>query len=175
MELRNARIWIVGASSGIGAALARELASTGSRLALSARRREQLDALARECGEATLALSLDVTESGSLDAAAERLRSDWGAIDLLIYSAGAWQQMAPSEWDGEAAIRQAEINYVGFVRAVNAVLPAMVERDAGRIAGVTSIAGYAGLPGSAAYGSTTAAMHVFLNRCASTCRKAALA
>jgi short-subunit dehydrogenase len=154
MKLRGTRTWIIGASSGIGAALARELDRRGARVAISARRAEQLHGVA---AGRMLVLPLDVTDEPAVVAAAERVRTEFGAIDLVIVAAGYWRQMHPQEWDTRTFNRHLEVNLGGMNNAINAVVPTMLRRGAGVFAGVASVAGYRGLPGAEAYGATKAA------------------
>ena len=153
MELSGKVAWVVGGSSGIGAAVARELQARGARVAISARRQDQLD----EVADGTmLALAADVTDAESLQAAASRIREVLGPIDLAVLSAGYWKQMTGNDWDAESFNRHVQVNLVGMSNSIAAVLPEMLARRSGVIAGISSVAGYRGLTGSAAYGATKA-------------------
>ena len=154
MELNGKVAWVVGASSGIGAAVARELQSRGAQVAISARRQDELD----EVSSGTmLAVAADVTDAASLTAAASRIRDELGAIDLVVLSAAYWEQMSPDDWDTEIFNRHVHVNLIGMSNAIAAVLPQMLARHSGVIAGIASVAGYRGLAGSEAYGATKAA------------------
>jgi len=153
MELSGKVAWVVGGSSGIGAAVARELRSRGARVAISARRADQLDEVS---GGTMLAVAADVTDAASLTAAASRIRDELGPIDLAVLSAGYWKQMTGSDWDAESFNRHVEVNLIGMSNSIAAVLPDMLARRRGVIAGVSSVAGYRGLAGSQAYGATKA-------------------
>ena len=153
MELSGMVAWVVGGSSGIGAAVARELQSRGARVAISARRSGQLDEVS---AGTMLAVAADVTDPASLMAAASRIRDELGPIDLAVLSAGYWKQMTTTVWDTEAFDRHVEVNLIGMSNAIAAVLPQMLARRRGVIAGISSVAGYRGLAGSAAYGATKA-------------------
>lgn len=155
MRIDGARVWITGASSGIGRALARELARRGARVAISARRVERLDQLAAE--GAMLPVPVDVTDLASMMQAAARVESELGAIDLAIFNAGIWEQVNVAAWDSELFRRHFDTNLMGLVHGVEAVLPGMRRRRAGTIAGMASVAGYRGIPRSEAYGATKAA------------------
>ena len=147
MELSGKVAWVVGGSSGIGAAVARELQSRGAVVAISARRRDQLD----EVSDGTmLAVAADVTDPASLMAAASRIRDELGPIDLAVLSAGYWKQMSATGWDTATFDRHVEVNLIGMSNAIAAVLPQMLARGCGVIAGISSVAGYRGLAGSAA-------------------------
>jgi NADP-dependent 3-hydroxy acid dehydrogenase YdfG len=154
MELTGKVIWVVGASSGIGAAVARELHSRGANVAISARRE---DRLAEVSAGDLLAVAADVTDPDSLTAAASRIRRELGPIDAVVLSAGYWKQMNASAWNTETFDRIVTINLIGMSNAIAAVLPQMLVRRSGVIAGIASVAGYRGLAGSEAYGATKAA------------------
>ncbi|SEO19293.1 Short-chain dehydrogenase [Salinihabitans flavidus] len=152
-------IWIIGASEGLGAALARKLHRRGARLILSARGAEKLDALAAELPGAR-ALPLDVTDDASLAAAWERT----GLIDQVVYNAGTYDPMRAQEWDAPSVLRMADTNFTGALRVLGHVLPYFVARGAGRITLVGSLAGFRGLPGAIGYGaSKSALMHLAEN------------
>jgi NAD(P)-dependent dehydrogenase (short-subunit alcohol dehydrogenase family) len=154
MELSGKVAWVVGGSAGIGAAVARELQSRGAVVAISARRSGQLDEVS---AGTMLAVAADVTDPASLMAAASRIRDELGPIDLAVLSAGYWKQMTTTVWDTETFDRHVEVNLIGMSNAIAAVLPQMLDRRRGVIAGISSVAGYRGLAGSAAYGATKAA------------------
>jgi len=153
MDLSGKIVWVVGGSSGIGAAVARELQSRGAVVAISARREEQL---AEVSNGTMLAVPADVTDAASLMAAASRVRNELGPIDLAVLSAGYWKQMTGNDWDAESFNRHVQVNLVGMSNAIAAVLPQMLARRSGVIAGISSVAGYRGLSGSQAYGATKA-------------------
>jgi NAD(P)-dependent dehydrogenase (short-subunit alcohol dehydrogenase family) len=154
MRLNGKISWVVGGSSGIGAAVARELAGRGATVAISARRTEQLHDVA--AGD-MLVVPADVTDAASVSAAAERVRQELGPIDLAVLSAGYWKQMDPADWDTDVFDEHLRVNLSGMSNAIAAVLPAMLQRHHGVIAGIASVAGYRGLAGAEAYGATKAA------------------
>ena len=154
MDLTGKVAWVVGASSGIGAAVARELGRRGCAVAISARREDQLRQVA---GPDMLVVPLDVTDSGAVMTAAARVRDELGPIDLAILAAGYWRQMDPADWNTEDFDRQVRVNLNGMGNSIAAVLPDMLRRHRGVIAGVASVAGYRGLAGAEAYGATKAA------------------
>ena len=153
MELNGKIAWVIGGSSGIGAAVARELQSRGARVAISARRQDELDKVS---GGTMLAVTADVTDAASLDTAAARIRDELGPIDLAVLSAGYWKQMNATDWDTEIFNRHVQVNLIGMSNSIAAVLPEMMARHRGVIAGISSVAGYRGLSGSEAYGATKA-------------------
>ena len=150
------RVWLVGASTGIGAALARELAGQGARLALSARRVEKLQALA--LADALL-LPCDATDTGSLVGAREQLLAAWGGVDLVVYLAGDYVPMRADTFDLAVAERVVAVNFSGAMRLAATVLPDL--RPGGGIAFVASVAGYRGLPKALCYGPGKAALIYF--------------
>jgi NAD(P)-dependent dehydrogenase (short-subunit alcohol dehydrogenase family) len=154
MKLNGKVAWVVGASGGIGAAVARELECRGSTVAISARRDEQLREVS---GGPMLVVPLDVTDAASVVAAAARVREELGPIDIAVLSAGYWKQMDPTDWDTEVFDQHLRVNLSGMSNAIAAVLPDMLRRHSGVIAGIASVAGYRGLAGSEAYGATKAA------------------
>ena len=154
MDLTGKVAWVVGGSSGIGAAVARELLHRGATVAISARRQEQLQDVAR--GD-MLVLPADVTDVASVAAAAARIRDELGPIDLAVLAAGYWQPMNPKHWDTELFDQHIQVNLTGMSNAIAALLPEMLRRRSGVIAGISSVAGYRGLAGAEAYGATKAA------------------
>ncbi len=147
------RVWIVGASSGIGAALARELLARGARVAVSGRNASALAAL-----RGALALPLDVRDGPALLAAAQRLRGEFGGVDLLVYCAGTYAPQRASDFDLDAALEHDEVNYRGALRWLKAVLPLLLAQGRGHLSVVSSVAGWRGLPRALAYGPTKAAL-----------------
>ena len=154
MELPGKVVWVVGASSGIGAAVARELVRREATVAISARREEQLEKVS-EGG--MLVVPADVTHAASLRSAAAEVRDRLGPIDVVVLSAGYWEQMDVDAWDTTVFDQHLQVNLVGMSNAIAAVLPEMLARGSGVIAGISSVAGYRGLAGSEAYGATKAA------------------
>jgi short-subunit dehydrogenase len=154
-SLSGRSVWVVGASRGIGAALARELHSRGARVAISARRESDLDTVS--AGDMTV-VPADVTDRAGLDAAAQLVRDELGDIDIAVLNAGFWKQMRAATWDRDVFAQHVEVNLLGVNNAIGAVLPRMVERGNGHIVGIASVAGYRGLAGAEAYGATKAAM-----------------
>ncbi len=147
------RIWLMGASSGIGAALARELAQRGARVALSARNLEKLQALGIQ---GALLLPCDATDTASLASTRSRLLATWRGIDLVIYLAGDYVPMRAGDFDLGAAEQVVAINFNGAMRLAATVLPDL--QAGGGIAFVASVAGYRGLPKALAYGPGKAAL-----------------
>jgi short-subunit dehydrogenase len=156
---------VTGASSGIGWELAVQLALQGARVGLIARRQGELRALAeriRAGGGTAAAAPADVSNRAQVDSAIAELRHSLGPIDLMIANAGVGMPtlLDPVNIaDVEAMIR---INVLGVVYALSAVLPEMLERRSGRLAAVSSLAGYLALPGESAYSASKAAVNTYL-------------
>jgi NAD(P)-dependent dehydrogenase (short-subunit alcohol dehydrogenase family) len=147
------RVWLVGASSGIGAALARELARLGARVALSARSVDKLRALDIP---GALLLPCDATDTASLAGARASLLAAWRGVDLVIYLAGDYVPMRTGDFDLAVAEKVITVNFNGGMRLAATVLPDL--QAGGGIAFVASVAGYRGLPKALAYGPGKAAL-----------------
>ena len=147
------RVWLVGASSGIGAALAQQLETRGARLALTARSGDKLATL--QIADAVL-LPCDTTDTAALAAARNRLLAAWGGIDVVIYLAGDYQPMRVESFDLAAAEKIIAVNFLGAMRLASVVLPDLPA--GGGIAFVASVSGYRGLPKALAYGPGKAAL-----------------
>ncbi|BAL27524.1 SDR family oxidoreductase [Azoarcus sp. KH32C] len=150
---RGKRVWLVGASTGIGAATARELHRRGARLALSARNAERLrglglaDVLVEPC---------DATDPASLAHARDAILAAFGGVDLVIYLAGDYVPMRVEHFDLLTAERVIEVNFSGALRLTATVLAHL--QTGGGIAFVASVAGYRGLPKALCYGPGKAAL-----------------
>jgi short-subunit dehydrogenase len=155
VEISGARIWVTGASSGIGAALARELADRGARVAISAR---SADRLAVVSGGRMVVVPVDVTDRSATVAAGQQVREALGGLDVAVLNAGTWSRFHVEPWDSSLFAEHLQVNVMGAVHTLEAVLPQMLAAGRGRIVGTASVAGYRGLPGSEAYGAGKAAL-----------------
>ena len=149
-------MWIVGASSGIGQATAAALHGQGARVVVSARQAALLDDFAVK-HPGSEALVLDATDRQAVRAAARQLLSR-GPLDCVVYCAGHYRAMRADALDVADMQRHMDVNYLGALYLLDAVLPALLVRGAGHISLVGSVAGYRGLPNSLAYGPTKAAL-----------------
>ncbi len=152
-------VWIIGASTGIGAALADLLHSRGAKVAVSARSADKLAAMATRLGKArAIALPLDITKVETIKAAEAELIAKWGGYDLVIFMAGDYTAMRAWELDLKVAQQMIDVNWGGFLNGLSVVIPTLMKHKAGGIALVSSVAGYRGLPKSLVYGPTKAAL-----------------
>ena len=155
VRIEGARVWVTGASSGIGAALARELADRGATVAISARSEDKL----REVAAGRMHVEpVDVTDRAATVAAAASVRTALGGLDVAVLNAGTWSRFRVDQWDSQAFADHLQTNLMGTVHALEGVVPTMLEQGYGRIVGTASVAGYRGLPGSEAYGASKAAL-----------------
>lgn len=162
------RVWVVGASSGIGAELARTLHRRGARVALSARRADALQEVMAnlptppvDAEDPTLPpefVPLDVNDADAVAAACAGLQARWGGIDLVLWVAGIYTPMQAQTFDLPTANRMLQTNLVAVYHGLAAVLPMLLSQGKGGIALVSSVAGYSGLPQALVYGPTKAAM-----------------
>jgi NAD(P)-dependent dehydrogenase (short-subunit alcohol dehydrogenase family) len=151
------RAWVTGASSGIGAALARRLARDGAEVVASARRADRLAALAA-VDPRIVPWPLDVTDHPAVRAAVDRIEAERGPIDVAVLNAGTHRPVSAAGFTAEGLRALLELNVLGTAACLEAVMPRMIARGRGRIAVVASVAGYRGLPTSAYYGATKAAL-----------------
>lgn len=171
-DYRGRRVWVIGASYGIGAAIVRELLERGARVALSARSRDLLQTVAAGHRD-TLIAPLDVTDPASVHAAADAIVDAWGGFDLALVVAGTHiemrAQLAPAgrgdagdgkapAWDLGKARKLLEVNLLGVLNCVDAILPVLARQAHGGVGIVSSVAGYIGLPKSLIYGASKAAL-----------------
>jgi short-subunit dehydrogenase len=166
VRFRAARVWLTGASSGIGAALVSRLVDRGARVAVTARRVDLLEALAATHagrGSPLLVVPADVTDAAAVADTARQIESAWGGIDLAIFNAGGSidrPQSAISNPQFEARDYTATmaLNYFSVVYGIEAVLPGMLARGSGHIAAVASLAGYRPSSVALPYSATKAAV-----------------
>lgn len=149
-------VWLVGASSGIGAATASALHALGARVVVSARQTALLDDFVRQ-HPGSQALSLDVTDAPAVKSAATMLQAQ-APLDCVVYCAGHYQAMRADHLNLADMKRHVDVNYIGALHVLDAVLPAMLTRGQGHISLIGSVAGFGGLPNSLAYGPTKAAL-----------------
>ena len=156
-DWRGKRVWLVGASTGIGAALAEALAAKGARLVLSARNAERLDALAARLPQAH-AEAFDLTDLAALQAAVVRVEAHFGVPDLVVFNAGTYAPLRAEELTPEAIRATLGVNLIGLMDGVACVLPRLMAAGRGHLLLVGSVAGYSGLPRALVYGPSKAAV-----------------
>jgi short-subunit dehydrogenase len=169
-DFRAKRYWLVGASEGLGLALARKLSAAGAELILSARSADALDKAVASLPGKAAALPVDVGSSQSVAAAAAQL----GDLDGMVFLAGVYWPMRAQDWDANAAEAMANINFTGCVRAVGAALPGMVARGRGHIVITGSLSGFRGLPGAIGYAASKAGTMVLAESLYADLRKTAI-
>lgn len=151
-DFQGKRYWLVGASEGLGLALARKLSAAGAELILSARNEATLkEAAASLPGKVTI-LPVDVSSSDSVRAAATQLPE----LDGMVFLAGVYWPMRAQDWNATQAEAMADINFTGAVRIVGAALPPMVAKNKGHIVITGSLSGFRGLPGAIGYAAAKA-------------------
>lgn len=157
--------WITGASSGLGEALALTMARAGHKVVISARRQEALDEIAAREPDLNIgAVALDVADRAATAEAVARIEREFGPIGVAVLNAGTHKPDDASALDAGAFGALIDVNLMGAVNGLEAVLPPMLGRGSGRVAVVSSVAGYVGLPYASAYGASKAAL---INMCES--------
>ena len=149
--------WITGAGTGIGRALALDLAHEGVKVAATARTERNLRLLAAH-HVAVDFHPLDVTDPEAVAEAVEEIEGALGPIDLAILNAGAWRPLSAQKFDAEAVREAIETNYMGAVHCIDVLLPRMIARRRGHIAIMASVMGYRGMERAGGYAPTKAAL-----------------
>lgn len=152
MIWQGKRYWLVGASEGLGLALAEALSARGVHLVLSARNAERLAEVVAALPGPAEVLPLDVADGAAVRAAGARL----GALDGVIWLAGVYWPMRAQDWDADQVEAMCDVNFTGCARVIGAVLPGMLARGQGHIVITGSLSGFRGLPGAIGYGASKA-------------------
>lgn len=153
MDWQGRRYWLVGASEGLGLALARSMAARGADLVLSARNADRLAEVARSLPGRVETVPLDVADAAAVRAAAAQI----GTPDGLVWLAGVYWPMRAQDWDADQVEAMCDINFTGCARVIGAVLPRMLARGQGHLVITGSLSGFRGLPGAIGYGASKAA------------------
>jgi short-subunit dehydrogenase len=156
-DWRGKRIWLVGASSGIGAALAKAYLQCGAVVVLSARRIEQLEFIAANHPQA-LVLPFDVEDADAWAAAQAQIKQTLGGLDLVIFCAAKYKPERSWEIERSDVAQTLRINLNSVYEGICNSLPGMLEQGSGGIAIIASVAGYIGLPNASVYGPSKAAL-----------------
>ncbi|MEI4234336.1 SDR family NAD(P)-dependent oxidoreductase [Roseovarius sp. D22-M7] len=151
------RYWLVGASEGLGAALAQRLSAAGAEVIVSARNADRLAEVVADLPGPARAVPVDVTDDESVAQAAGAV----GEIDGMVYLAGVYWPQPSTRWTPAEVTAMADVNFTGAVRVLGAIIPGMVARDTGHIVLTGSLSGFRGLPGAIGYASSKAGvMHL---------------
>jgi len=163
MDFQERRVWITGASSGIGEALARAFHQAGAKLILSARREDELKRVQEACGgePSTRVLPLDVTSADELSEKTHQALGMFAGIDILVLNAGITQRSRTRETDESVYRRLMEVNFFAPEAMARAVLPSMLEQKSGHLVVISSVAGKFGVPMRSGYCATKFALHGF--------------
>ena len=156
-DWKGLTVWLVGASSGIGHATAELLHARGAHVVVSARNAAAIAAF-ESAHPGSLGMALDATDRDAMRAAALRIVERFGRIDLAVYCAGYYKAMRATSFDLDDALRHEQVNYVGALHLLDAVLPVLLRQRSGHLSLVSSVSGYRGLPKALAYGPTKAAL-----------------
>lgn len=151
-DFQGKRYWLVGASEGLGLALAKRMARAGAQVILSARSADRLAEAVAQVGPQATALPCDVADSASVHAAALSL----GDLDGVVFLAGVYWPTKAKDWDAKAVETMIDVNLTGCARVMAAVVPGMVARNRGHVVITGSLSGFRGLPGAIGYGASKA-------------------
>jgi short-subunit dehydrogenase len=154
-------VWITGASSGLGCALALELAAQGARLILSGRNQDALNTVAAAAGSEARVLAFDLEDSAAREAASKQALSAFGSLDFLILNAGISQRSLFMDTSQKVFLKIMETNFISSVDITRVVLPAMVQRGTGSILCISSLAGLMGVPLRSSYSASKHALAGF--------------
>ena len=159
------RVIITGASSGIGSAVALEYARRGARLGRAARRGDLLEDVAssaRKLGAQARTIAIDVTHDDAARRIVEAAHDEYGGVDVVIMNAGVGGPMFADAFSADAVEYVMDVNYTSAVRMIAEVLPRMIAEDAGQLVAITSLASFRGMPGSAPYNASKAALSILM-------------
>ena len=151
-QFRGKRYWLVGASEGLGRALAERLSAAGAEVILSARSADRLAEVAASLPGPSTVLPVDVADAASVRGAAAAA----GQIDGVVFLAGLYWPMAAQDWNADQVETMCDVNFTGCARVIGAALPAMVARGTGHVVITGSLSGFRGLPGAIGYGASKA-------------------
>ncbi len=164
------KVWIIGASTGIGAALAEQLAALGARVAISGRNRDSLDLVATKCrqvnpGSNPLVLPFDACDNNATNLTVSEVNSNWHEVDLVIYNAGTYEATRVDNLSPESAEQSLRVNLLAPISITAAILPLLLQTSDDTkprgFAYVASVAGYRGLPRALTYGPGKAGLISF--------------
>ena len=154
MDWSGKRYWLVGASEGLGRAVAHKVSEAGAEVIVSARSEDRLKSLVNELPNTASYVTVDAADMDDV----KRAAAEVGRIDGMVYLAGVYWPMSAQEWDNEKATLMAEVNYLGASRVVGEVILPMINRNAGHIVLTGSLSGFRGLPGAIGYSASKAGL-----------------
>ena len=157
-ELKNKVVWITGASSGIGQALAFAMAKEGAKLVLSSRREQELNEVAKKCACEVLILPLDLSDQSKFNNLAKQVVEHFGSIDVLINNGGISQRSEAAQTSLEVDRKLMEVNYFGAAALTKAVLPIMQQQKSGHLVAISSLSGKFGFFLRSAYSASKFAL-----------------
>lgn len=163
VKFENKIVWITGASSGIGEALATAFSNEGAKLVLSARREQELSRVQQMCVGECLLLPLDISDIDSLPGKTKQVLDDYGKVDILVNNAGIGQRSLAAETDLAVDQRIMQVNYFGTIALTKTVLPGMMERRSGQIVVISSILGKLSTQYRSAYAASKHALHGYFD------------
>lgn len=170
--LQNKIIWITGATSGIGEALVHAFAKEGSKIILSARRKEELERVAKETGlnaENSLILPLDLAKNDNYSAEVKKVLDKFGRVDILVNNGGISQRSLAKDTKVSVDKEIMEVNFFGTVSLTKAVLPSMLTAKSGMILTISSAVGKFGSPWRSGYSASKHALHGFFDSLRAEC------
>ena len=159
MSEKQKKIWITGASSGIGKSVAEKFANEGWKVAVSARRKELLDELAKNPN--IVSFPLDVTNRNQINEVFKNILDNFGELDICLFSSGTYEPKDEENIDPDKIKNVINVNFIGVIDCVKSVERYFKDKKSGHISIVSSIAGYRGLPNSSGYGPSKAALTNF--------------
>lgn len=159
LSVKGRRVWVTGASAGIGRAVTLELVRRGATVVASARNEQALTELARECGnDRVVVLPFDVTDRSANQRAADEIRRCLGGLDMAFFNAGTCEYVDVTKFDSALFERTMQTNFLSMVYGLEAILPLLRQSPAPQLVGMSSTMAYGGLPRSEAYGASKAAI-----------------
>jgi len=165
MRFKDKIVWITGASSGIGEALAMAWSREGARVILSARNAAELERVRQRCDDPSrhVVKPLDLVDNAAIPRVADEVLREFGHVDILVHSGGVSQRSLAAETELATDRQIMEINYFGTIALTKAILPSMIARKSGHIVPISSVIGYVGVPLRSAYAASKHALHGFFN------------
>ena len=160
---KDKKVWITGASSGIGKAVAIELVKRGAKVAISARNEVALTGIARELGDdSVFVVPMDVTKKSDNQRAVEAIRKKWNYLDIVLFNAGTAEYVDVQNFDSSIFERTIQTNFLSMVYGIEAVLPLLRNSTTAQLGGMSSTVSFAGVPRAEAYGASKAAVRNML-------------